>query len=133
MIERRKTFNGAEILARRPGSTWATFRLPPRAHQGDLLRLQTLGMQLARGMLNAVSMTRIGSSPIPNLLTEDHGVAARTAYRKEVETTLKQMMNASSPRSFQHCDSLSKSLKQAAEDAHALAAEHWEMAREAKK
>ena len=36
-------------------------------------------------------------------------------------------------QSFQHCDSLSKSLKTAAEDARQLAAEHRGMAHEAKK
>ncbi|MEO8052128.1 MAG: hypothetical protein ABI833_17080 [Acidobacteriota bacterium] len=38
-----------------------------------------------------------------------------------------------SPRSAQHCDSLSKSLLQAAEDARGLAAEHRGMEKDAKK
>lgn len=36
-------------------------------------------------------------------------------------------------QTFNHCDSLSKSLQHAAEDARALAAEHREMSKEAKK
>ena len=36
-------------------------------------------------------------------------------------------------QTFNHCDSLSKSLQKAADDAHALAAEHRQMASEAKK
>jgi hypothetical protein len=38
-----------------------------------------------------------------------------------------------SAQSFQHCDSLSKSLEQAAEDSRQLAAEHRRMAHEAKR
>lgn len=37
-----------------------------------------------------------------------------------------------SQRSFEHCDSLSKDLQRAAEDARGLAADHQEMAKEAK-
>ena len=38
-----------------------------------------------------------------------------------------------SQQTFNHCDSLSKSLNKAAEDARALATEHWQMAKEARK
>lgn len=62
--------------------------------------------------------------------SKDHGELA-PFYQRNPDPTISK--HPGSPRSFQHCDSLSKSLQQAAEDARALAAEHREMAKEAKK
>ena len=51
-------------------------------------------------------------------------------YQKQPDPALSKHPN--SPRSFAHCDALSKSLQQAAENARQLAADHREMAKEAK-
>ena len=61
---------------------------------------------------------------------KDHGELA-PFYQRSPDPALSK--HPGSQRSFQHCDSLSKSLKQAGEDARALAGEHREMAKEAKK
>ena len=61
---------------------------------------------------------------------KDHGELA-PFYQRNPDPALSK--HPGSQRSFQHCDSLSKSLQQAAEDAHQLAAEHREMAKHEKK
>ena len=60
---------------------------------------------------------------------KEHGELA-PFYQRNPDPALSK--HPGSTRSFQHCDSLSKSLTQAAQDAHALAAEHREMAKQAK-
>ena len=60
---------------------------------------------------------------------KEHGELA-PFYGKNPDPALSK--HPASPRSEQHCDSLSKSLQQAATDARALAAEHRGMAKEAK-
>lgn len=62
--------------------------------------------------------------------SRDHGELA-PFYQRNPDPTISK--HPGSPRSFQHCDSLSKELQQAAADARALAAEHRELAKEAKK
>lgn len=61
---------------------------------------------------------------------KDHGELA-PFYQRNPDPTISK--HPGSPRSFQHCDSLSKELQQAAADARALATEHRQMANEAKK
>ena len=60
---------------------------------------------------------------------KDHGELA-PFYQKSPDPALSK--HPASPRSFEHCDSLTKSLKQAAENARQLAADHRGMAKEAK-
>lgn len=60
---------------------------------------------------------------------KEHGELAPLYQRNPPATPTKY---PGSMQSFQHCNSLSKSLSQAAEDARALAAEHREMAKAAK-
>lgn len=62
--------------------------------------------------------------------SKDHGELAQLYQRNTSATPTKY---PGGMQSFQHCDSLSKSLKQAAEDARQLAAEHRGMEKEAKK
>jgi hypothetical protein len=52
-------------------------------------------------------------------------------YQRNPDSALSK--HPGSQRSFEHCESLSKALQQAAEDARGLAVEHREMAKEAKK
>ncbi|MFL6446114.1 MAG: hypothetical protein ACJ746_00175 [Bryobacteraceae bacterium] len=59
----------------------------------------------------------------------DHAELA--PYYKE-HTSSQPTKYPGSMQTFQHCDSLSKSLMKAAEDAHALAAEHRALAKQAK-
>ena len=59
---------------------------------------------------------------------KEHGELAQ-AYRKSGPASAKY---PGSMQSFNHCDALSKSLQQAAENARQLAADHREMAKEAK-
>jgi hypothetical protein len=61
---------------------------------------------------------------------KDHGELA-PFYQKNPDPALSK--HPASPRAFEHCDSLSKSLQKAAEEARQLAAEHKGMAKEAKK
>ena len=61
---------------------------------------------------------------------KDHGELA-PFYRKNPDPALSK--HPGSPRAFEHCDSLSKNLQKSAEDARSLAAEHREMAHEAKR
>ena len=61
---------------------------------------------------------------------KDHGDLA-PFYQKNPDPALSK--HPGSPRAFEHCDSLSKSLKNAAEEARQLAADHRGMAHEAKK
>ena len=61
--------------------------------------------------------------------SREHGDLAQLYQRNTGPTPTKY---PGSVQSFQHCDSLSKSLQQAAEDARQLAAEHRGMAKEAK-
>ncbi len=61
---------------------------------------------------------------------KDHGELA-PFYQRNPDPAISK--HPGSHRSFQHCDSLSKSLHQAAEDARQLAAEHRQMANEVKK
>jgi hypothetical protein len=60
---------------------------------------------------------------------KEHGDLA-PYYQKTPEPTASKHPN--SQRSFAHCDALSKSLQQAAENARQLAADHREMGKEAK-
>ena len=60
---------------------------------------------------------------------KEHGELA-PFYQRSPDPALSK--HPGSPRSFQHCDSLSKSLKEAAENARLLAADHREMAKAAK-
>jgi len=60
---------------------------------------------------------------------KEHGDLAPLYQRNSSATPTKY---PGSVQSFQHCDSLSKSLQQAAESARQLAADHREMAKEAK-
>ena len=60
---------------------------------------------------------------------KDH---ADLASRYQKNTSAMPTKYPGGAHTFQHCDSLSKSLNQAAEDARALAAEHREMAKQAK-
>ena len=62
--------------------------------------------------------------------SKEHGELA-PFYGKNPDPALSK--HPASPRPEQHCDSLSKALKQAAEDARGLAAEHRGMEKEAKK
>ena len=62
--------------------------------------------------------------------SKDHGELAQLYQRNSSATPTKY---PGTIQSFQHCDSLSKNLQRAAEDARQLAAEHREMAKEAKK
>ena len=62
--------------------------------------------------------------------SKEHGELAQLYQRNTSATPTKYPGGA---QSFQHCDSLSKSLQTAAEDARQLAAEHRGMAKEAKK
>jgi hypothetical protein len=61
---------------------------------------------------------------------KDHGDLA-PFYQKNPDPALSK--HPGSPRAFEHCDSLSKSLMNAAEEARELAADHRGMAHEAKK
>ena len=61
---------------------------------------------------------------------KDHGDLA-PFYQRSPDPAISK--HPGSQRSFQHCDSLSKSLLQASEDARQLAAEHREMAKALKK
>jgi hypothetical protein len=61
---------------------------------------------------------------------KDHGELA-PFYQRNPDPALSK--HPGSPRAFEHCDSLSKSLQKAAEDARQLAAEHRGMEKEAKK
>ena len=61
---------------------------------------------------------------------KDHGELA-PFYQRNPDPTISK--HPGSPRAFEHCDSLSKSLQKAAEDARQLAAEHRGMEKEAKK
>jgi hypothetical protein len=61
---------------------------------------------------------------------KEHAELAQLYQRSTSATPTK---HPGGQQSFQHCDSLSKSLQQAAENARQLAAEHSEMAKEAKK
>lgn len=61
---------------------------------------------------------------------KEHAELAQLYQRSTSATPTKYPGGA---QSFQHCDSLSKSLKTAAEDARQLAAQHMNMAKEAKK
>ena len=61
---------------------------------------------------------------------KEHGDLA-PFYQRNPDPALSK--HPGSQRSFQHCDSLGKSLKQAAEDARQLATEHREMAKHEKK
>jgi hypothetical protein len=60
---------------------------------------------------------------------KDHGELASRFHKNDASMPTK---HPGGTQTFQHCDSLSKSLSQAAKDAHALAAEHREMAKQAK-
>ena len=60
---------------------------------------------------------------------KEHGELA-PFYQRNPDPALSK--HPGSQRSFQHCDSLSKSLVQASQDARALAAEHREMAKHVK-
>ena len=60
---------------------------------------------------------------------KDHGELA-PFYQRNPDPALSK--HPGSQRSFQHCDSLTKSLHEAAENAHQLAADHREMAKAAK-
>ena len=62
--------------------------------------------------------------------SKDHGELA-PFYQRNPDPTISK--HPGSPRAFEHCDSLSKSLQKAAEDARQLAAEHRGMEKEAKK
>ena len=62
--------------------------------------------------------------------SKDHGELAQLYQRETSATPTKY---PGSQQSFQHCDSLSKSLQQAAENARQLAVEHRGMEKEAKK
>jgi hypothetical protein len=62
--------------------------------------------------------------------SKEHGELAQLYQRNTSSTPTKY---PGSSQSFQHCDSLSKSLQQAAKDARQLAAEHREMANQANK
>ena len=62
--------------------------------------------------------------------SKDHGELAQLYQRNSSATPTKY---PGTMQSFQHCDSLSKNLEKAAEDARQLAAEHRQMAKEAKK
>jgi len=62
--------------------------------------------------------------------SKEHGELAQLYQRSTSSMPTKYPGGA---QSFQHCDSLSKSLQTAAQDAHQLAAEHREMAHVAKK
>lgn len=61
---------------------------------------------------------------------KEHGELA-SFYQKSPDPALSK--HAGSQRSFQHCDSLTKSLVQAAEDARQLAVEHRAMAKDSKR
>ena len=61
---------------------------------------------------------------------KDHGDLA-PFYQKNPDPALSK--HPGSPRAFEHCDSLSKSLMNAAAEARQLAADHRGMAHEAKK
>ena len=61
---------------------------------------------------------------------QEHGELAQL-YQRSTPATLAKYPG--SMQSFQHCDSLSKSLQHAADDARQLAVEHRGMASEAKK
>jgi len=61
--------------------------------------------------------------------SKEHGELA-PLYQKRPDPALSK--HPASARSFAHCDSLSKSLQQAAQDARQLAADHRAMATEAK-
>lgn len=61
---------------------------------------------------------------------KDHGELA-PFYQRNPDPALSK--HPGSPRSFEHCDNLAKSLKEAAENARQLAADHRGMANEAKK
>jgi hypothetical protein len=58
--------------------------------------------------------------------SKDHGELA-PFYQRNPDPALSK--HPGSPRAFEHCDSLSKSLQKAAEDARQLAAEHRAMAK----
>ena len=58
--------------------------------------------------------------------SKDHGELA-PFYQRNPDPALSK--HPGSPRAFEHCDSLSKSLQKAAEDARQLAAEHRGMAK----
>ena len=60
---------------------------------------------------------------------KEHGELA-PFYQRNPDPAISK--HPGSQRSFQHCDSLSKSLTQAAQDARSLAAEHREMSQQAK-
>ena len=62
--------------------------------------------------------------------SKDHGELA-PFYQRNPDPALSK--HPGSPRAFEHCDSLSKSLQKAAEEARQLAAEHRGMEKEAKK
>jgi hypothetical protein len=61
---------------------------------------------------------------------KDHGELA-PFYQRNPDPTISK--HPGSPHAFEHCDSLSKSLQKAAEEARQLAAEHRGMEKEAKK
>jgi hypothetical protein len=61
---------------------------------------------------------------------KDHGELA-PFYKKSPDPALTK--HVGSPRAFEHCDALSKSLQKSAEEARNLAAEHRGMGHEAKK
>ena len=62
--------------------------------------------------------------------SKNHGELA-PFYQRNPDPAISK--HPGSPRAFEHCDSLSKSLQKAAEDARQLAAEHRGMEKEAKK
>ena len=62
--------------------------------------------------------------------SKDHGELA-PFYQRNPDPTISK--HPGSPRSFQHCDALSKALQEAAANARQLAADHRGMANEAKK
>ena len=61
---------------------------------------------------------------------KDHGELA-PFYQKSPDPALSK--HPASPRAFEHCDSLSKSLQKSAEEARQLAAGHRDMAKELRK
>jgi hypothetical protein len=61
---------------------------------------------------------------------KDHADLAQLYQRNTSATPTK---HSGTMQTFQHCDSMSKALQQAAENARQLAAEHRDMEREAKK
>ena len=125
--------------------------------------LRTAVMAVAVGMLTAVVSVPVGAADKPlskselkNLIanaetkadheriakyfdaeaakyeaeSKEHGELA-PFYQRNPDPTISK--HPGSPRAFEHCDSLSKSLQKAAEDARALAAEHRGMEKDSKK